>query len=163
MTRRGGRAVLLLDLDRFKQVNDACGHDAGDAVLKAAALRLRSWSEQNGGVPGRLGGDELVIVTCTLPAGAALDSLTRLLAAPIDLPNGRTVTIAASVGVAACPRKGLSDALKAADTAMYQVKQSRHPGGGWRYADTIPGSCPVRAGRRFAPDDGAHPRKRSAR
>lgn len=163
MTRRRRGAVLLLDLDKFKEVNDTCGHDAGDAVLKAAALRVRSWSDQAGGVPGRLGGDELVIVTRAVPASAALDALTRMLATPVDLPGGRTVAIAASVGVAACPRNGLPGALKAADTAMYQVKRSRCPGGGWRYAGTIPGPRPVRAADRSAPDEGAHQRKRSTR
>lgn len=135
MAKPGGRAVLLLDLDKFKEVNDTCGHAAGDVVLTTAALRLRSWSDQTRGVCGRLGGDEFAVITRDFPASRDLDALAARLGSPVTLPDGRVVAIGASVGVAACSPAGLSAALGAADAAMYQAKQS---GGGWRCADIVP-------------------------
>lgn len=152
MARAGGCAVMLLDLDKFKEVNDTCGHAAGDVVLTTAALRLRSWSDQTGGACGRLGGDEFAVITRDFPASRDLDALAARLGSPVTLPDGRTVAIGTSVGVAACSPAGLSAALGAADTAMYQAKQS---GGGWRYADIVPGPNPVGRNRarraRFRP------------
>lgn len=144
MARPGGCAVMLLDLDKFKEVNDTCGHAAGDVVLTAAALRLRSWSDQTGGICGRLGGDEFAVISRDFPASRDLDALTARLGSPVTLPDGRVVAIGASAGVAACSPAGLSAALGAADTAMYQAKQS---GGGWRYADVMPGPTPVSRNR----------------
>lgn len=67
---------------------------------------------------------------------------------PVALPDGRTVAVAASVGVAACAPADLTSALKAADEAMYRAEQS---GGGWQYAYTAPGSGPSPTRRRPKP------------
>ncbi|MFI1990826.1 diguanylate cyclase domain-containing protein [Actinoplanes sp. NPDC020271] len=119
------RAVLLLDLDGFKPVNDTYGHAAGDAVLTAVAVRLRSCAEP-GDLVARLGGDEFAV----LSAGPLTDEQARArateLAAQIRVPMtvlGHDVTVGASIGVATA-RDGLSGAalLHAADVAMYDAK-----------------------------------------
>ncbi|WP_306188827.1 GGDEF domain-containing protein [Streptomyces sp. MK5] len=115
-------AVLLVDLDHFKALNDTHGHAAGDAVLTATADRLRAWCGYNG-TPGRLGGDEFVAVVRDL-AAVDLDALTAALHRPLPY-NGSSVPLAASVGVcpvAELPVLTLSDALAAADAAMYAAK-----------------------------------------
>ncbi|MFG3267017.1 GGDEF domain-containing protein [Streptomyces bobili] len=120
--RHPNAAVLLVDLDRFKTLNDTHGHAAGDAALIATADRLRAWCGHNG-TAGRLGGDEFVAVTRDL-AAVDLDALTAALHRPLPYA-GTFLPLAASVGV--CPVAELAvplltDALAAADAAMYATK-----------------------------------------
>jgi diguanylate cyclase (GGDEF)-like protein len=146
IVRDGRGAVVLLDLDKFKEVNDTYGHAAGDAVLRATAARLRAWTDHvGGGACGRLGGDEFAVATRRIPLGAELWELMKQLIAPVALPAGLVVTVGASIGVAPDPFadlvcSGLPGALGAADEAMYRAKRS---GGGWRYATTAPARHPA--------------------
>jgi diguanylate cyclase (GGDEF)-like protein len=113
-------AVLLVDLDHFKTLNDTHGHAAGDAALIITADRLRTWCGHNG-TAGRLGGDEFVAVVRDL-AAADLDALTAALHQPLHYDG---LPLAASVGVchlADLPVPLLTDALAAADAAMYAAK-----------------------------------------
>ncbi|MDG9704091.1 GGDEF domain-containing protein [Streptomyces sp. DH37] len=115
-------AVLLVDLDHFKMLNDTHGHAAGDAALVATADRLRAWCGRNG-TAGRLGGDEFVAVVRDL-AAADLDALTAALHRPLPY-QGVSLPLAASVGacrLAELPVRTLPDALAAADAAMYAAK-----------------------------------------
>ncbi|MBV1686555.1 EAL domain-containing protein [Novosphingobium sp. G106] len=121
-------AVLLIDLDRFKQVNDTLGHPAGDAVLKEAADRLRLLIDGRGRL-GRLGGDEFQII---LPGHWARDELADLsqrivanLAQPYILDREHAL-IGASVGIALAPEDGVtSEALiRNADLALYAAKDA---------------------------------------
>ncbi|MGW3729446.1 GGDEF domain-containing protein [Streptomyces sp. NPDC000851] len=123
LIRRHPRAaVLLVDLDHFKTLNDTYGHAAGDAALIATAERLRTWCGRNG-TAGRLGGDEFVAVIRDLDA-ADVDTLTAALHRPLSY-DGVSVPLAASVGacpIAELPVPALTDALAAADAAMYATK-----------------------------------------
>ncbi|MDX2678496.1 GGDEF domain-containing protein [Streptomyces sp. NY05-11A] len=115
-------AVLLVDLDHFKTLNDTHGHAAGDAALIATADRLRTWCGHTG-TAGRLGGDEFVAVVRDL-AVADLDALTAALHRPLDY-DGVSLPLAASIGACALddlPVPCLADALAAADAAMYAAK-----------------------------------------
>ncbi|POX41337.1 hypothetical protein C3486_10070 [Streptomyces sp. Ru73] len=115
-------AVLLVDLDRFKDLNDTHGHAAGDAALVEVAARLRVWCDRNG-VAGRLGGDEFVVVVRNLSAEDTA-ALTADLHQPLPY-RGTSLPLAASVGVcrmADLPIPRLTDALSAADAAMYADK-----------------------------------------
>jgi diguanylate cyclase (GGDEF)-like protein len=126
--RDGGRvAVLYLDLDGFKQVNDTFGHDVGDAVLVAVTNRLTG-IRRSGELLARVGGDELVMLAESFPPGYEVRIAERALAA-LDTPvqvDGRTLRIGVSIGVAVYPDNA-SDAdglLRAADAAMYEAKRS---------------------------------------
>ncbi|MFD5342319.1 GGDEF domain-containing protein [Streptomyces anulatus] len=122
--RHSSAAVLLADLDGFKAVNDRHGHDAGDAVLVAAGERLAAWCGKSD-VAGRLGGDEFVVIVADaarLPGRLA--DLAELLRQPV-IHNGEQLRVGASIGAARLAEleaPTLAAALKAADTAMYQVK-----------------------------------------
>lgn len=126
-------SVLFVDLDRFKYVNDTYGHDAGDAVLKAVASRLKTCVRESDTV-SRLGGDEFVIMLPeTGRAGAAVVA-TKVLNELHDVfPVQDTfVSIGCSIGISVYPEDGM-DALaliNAADKAMYRSKH----GGRGRYA-----------------------------
>jgi len=127
-SRRAGEtvAVLLLDLDEFKHINDILGHEVGDTVLRQVAQRLLACVRAEDTV-ARLGGDEFVVVISE-PAGpdSAHEIGSRILetlAQPAEV-EGREVLISASIGVSVCPRDG-SDAvvlISHADAAMYQAK-----------------------------------------
>ncbi|WP_018331956.1 putative bifunctional diguanylate cyclase/phosphodiesterase [Actinomycetospora chiangmaiensis] len=124
-------AVLVLDLDGFKAVNDSFGHEVGDALLVAVADRLRGVVRETDTV-ARLGGDEFAILVHDASPGQALDIAERIrtvLAAPVVV-QGRTCWVSASVGVRLGGRCGDStdDFLRDADTAMYRAK-SRSRGG----------------------------------
>jgi diguanylate cyclase (GGDEF)-like protein len=127
--RRHGRtlAVLFVDLDRFKLINDTLGHEAGDCLLKDAAQRLTDNLRAEDSV-ARLGGDEFVVlleeVSDPLYVGAVSRKLIGALAAPFTI-GGREYCITASIGVSAFPDDGADPAalLKNADAAMYRAKQ----------------------------------------
>jgi diguanylate cyclase (GGDEF)-like protein len=132
--RRGEAfTVFMLDLDRFKDVNDSLGHPAGDALLKEMAARLRS-SLRPTDVLARLGGDEFAI----LQGGEAnqRDSaimlavrVNEVVARPFEL-EGRRVTIGTSIGIALAPQDGVDpdDLLKKADLALYRTKSQGRNG-----------------------------------
>ena len=120
--RYQGAAVLLVDLDRFEELNDTHGHAAGDAALTEAAARLTTWCGRRG-VAGRLGGDEFVAAIPCLPDDG-IDALTVALHQPLRF-GGASLPLAASIGVcrvADLPLPSLTDALAAADAAMYAAK-----------------------------------------
>ncbi len=131
--RRRGRtpfALLLVDLDRFKWVNDAHGHPIGDELLQAAGSRLES-TLRPGDTVARLGGDEFVVLLESVPtAVSALLAATRIerkLRTPLAL-HGNAVQVSASIGVVfAEGRRDASDLLRDADVAMYRAKG--HGGG----------------------------------
>lgn len=124
--------VLLLDLDEFKSINDTLGHDAGDSLLAAAAVRLTR-IVPNRGLVARLGGDEFAIV---VPDALEVGRITaRSILASLRQPfpyQGQTVLTAASIGISVFPDHGqsASELLKNADIAMYSAKES----GRGRYA-----------------------------
>jgi diguanylate cyclase (GGDEF)-like protein/PAS domain S-box-containing protein len=119
-------AVLLLDLDRFKQVNDTMGHPAGDALLRQVAQRLERAVGQRGQV-GRLGGDEFKVIVPGRIERARLGQLTieviHALSQPYSI-DGQRVVIGASVGIALSPDDGRSseELIRNADLALYAAK-----------------------------------------
>ena len=119
-------AVLLLDLDRFKHVNDTMGHPAGDALLKQVAQRLERAVGQNGQV-GRLGGDEFqVIVPGRIERprlGALATEIIQTLSQPYVI-DGQRVVIGASVGIALSPDDGVTseELIRNVDLALYAAK-----------------------------------------
>ncbi|MDH2392976.1 GGDEF domain-containing protein [Streptomyces sp. HNM0663] len=121
-------AVVLVDQDHFKAVNDDFGHPAGDAVLAATATRLTAWAGPRASV-GRLGGDEFAVVVQVPAAGLEqrLAQLVRMLHTPVVLDDGRTLDIAASVGAATPDMVGSRDLTvlqRAADAALYDGKHT---------------------------------------
>lgn len=128
-------AVLYLDLDRFKAINDTCGHHIGDLVLKAAAARLKE-STRDSDLVARLGGDEFAIVLATseprraasLVSGKILQSFARV----SDL-EGSKIQIGTSIGISIYPDDSTNpdELVKCADKAMYQAKASGR--GNYRY------------------------------
>ncbi len=127
LARAGGSAALLLiDLDRFKEINDALGHHVGDELLRRVADRLAS-HVRPGDVLARLGGDEFALLI-GLGAGASAGEIARRVLAQVGEPltvDGVTMRVRASVGIAECPRDGLDLAalLRRADIAMYEAKR----------------------------------------
>jgi diguanylate cyclase (GGDEF)-like protein len=120
-------AVVFVDLDGFKPINDALGHAAGDTVLKSVARRLEQ-SVRKHDVVARFGGDEFVIILSDVHK-TAIPSVARKIIDTVAMPhefNGKTVTLTSSVGVATYPNSGRSvDELVArADAAMYRSKRA---------------------------------------
>ncbi len=119
-------ALFLLDLDRFKAVNDTLGHPAGDALLKQVAQRLqRGVGDQ--GLVGRLGGDEFQVVLPGMDAREPLSALARDLIASLSQPYfiaGTSVTIGCSIGIAIAPEHGEDSEtlIRNADLALYAAK-----------------------------------------
>jgi diguanylate cyclase (GGDEF)-like protein len=127
--RYGARAVLIyIDLDRFKPVNDAHGHAAGDAVLKAVVATLQRHVRASDTV-ARLGGDELGLLLWNLDEAAAAAKAAALEAvvAATPIPWGTTsLTVGASAGFAVLsPHDAVADVLARADRAMYARKAAR--------------------------------------
>jgi len=122
-------AVLFVDLDGFKKVNDSMGHGAGDQVLRAVARSLASVTRQSDTV-ARLGGDEFVVLAESLgsdaDAAAVADKALQRIARPMTI-DGSICTITGSIGISLYPRDaGDGEQLLAlADAAMYQAKQAR--------------------------------------
>jgi diguanylate cyclase (GGDEF)-like protein len=119
-------AALLVDLDRFKEINDNFGHAAGDEVLRLLAMRLNS-AIRDEDMAARLGGDEFVILqvgmTQPIGAGSLADRLMKILSEPYDVGDSQ-VMCGASIGIAVAPTDAQEwDALlSCADTALYKAK-----------------------------------------
>ena len=121
-----GCAVLFIDLDEFKQVNDTLGHPSGDELLKVVADRLRGLCRSDDLI-ARLGGDEFVIVRSPLGAPEEAATLARQIVIEVARPyqvDGHAVVIGASVGIAVAPADGTDTdtLLKSADMALYRAK-----------------------------------------
>ena len=120
-------AVLFLDLDRFKDINDSLGHTAGDRILRAAAMRLQDTVGEHQTV-ARLGGDEFTVVLENLGSPDDADRVAREIMmafeAPLVLDDRQEVVISPSIGISLYPDHGQvpTELLKQADTAMYQAK-----------------------------------------
>ena len=131
-------AVLYLDLDRFKQINDTMGHDAGDRVLKAASDRLAGFMRSCDTL-ARLGGDEfaLLVTSGVSKEGVRVvaDKMLGVLTKPFALTEG-AASVAASVGAALYPQDGdgVQSLIKQADAAMYDAK--RQGGNTYRFASS---------------------------
>ncbi|KFN43909.1 hypothetical protein N789_08145 [Arenimonas oryziterrae DSM 21050 = YC6267] len=125
-------ALLFVDLDRFKDVNDTHGHAAGDQLLQEISGRIKA-CVRGSDVVGRLGGDEFVVMLCEVrkPEDAALvaDKIIAAVNEPVALPDGE-VTVGASIGIALL-NEGTVDLealMRASDAAMYAAKQSGRNG-----------------------------------
>lgn len=121
-------AVLFLDLDGFKAVNDSLGHDAGDMVLRVVAQRLVTLVRQADTV-ARMGGDEFVVMLDGPTSHQEIETIALRIIDVVGKPiayENRFVNVGASVGIAVLPQDGLSpsDALKLADSAMYGAKRA---------------------------------------
>lgn len=124
-------AILFLDLDCFKKINDSLGHDAGDVVLKEAAVRLQGCVERKSDTVARMGGDEFTVI---LPEVTALENarlvaehIIKALSQPFEL-NGEVHYLGCSIGIAQYPAHGEDSEtlIKHADDAMYQAKRERN-------------------------------------
>ncbi|MGH8490203.1 MAG: putative bifunctional diguanylate cyclase/phosphodiesterase [Gammaproteobacteria bacterium] len=126
-----GMALLFLDLDRFKAVNDSLGHPAGDGLLREIAARL-SRCLREGDTAARWGGDEFIILVPDLPgerqaaaqaAAVVIEKIREVLARPV-MVEGQEIEVSTSIGVVLHPWDGTNvvDLIKHADTAMYQAK-----------------------------------------
>ncbi|MFN0164186.1 MAG: diguanylate cyclase domain-containing protein, partial [Burkholderiales bacterium] len=121
-------AVLFVDLDNFKSINDSLGHHAGDEVLKEVALRLRE-TLRDFDMVARVGGDEFLVVLADVGAPGDATRVANKLLAAVSAPltiEGQAVYVTTSIGISLFPRDGAapSDLIRAADAAMYAAKQS---------------------------------------
>ena len=120
-------AVLFIDLDKFKVINDSLGHTVGDRVLRIAGERLRR-AVRRSDLVGRLGGDEFVVLAFEVPDNASVQALTEHLRESLTRPisvDGRRLHVDASIGIVVAhpndPRTA-DDLVRDADVAMYQAK-----------------------------------------
>ncbi|MBS1160803.1 MAG: signaling protein [Proteobacteria bacterium] len=135
--RNGIFALLFLDLDRFKFINDTLGHEAGDQLLATMAHRLKGCVRTDDCV-ARLGGDEFTLLLDDLPnagvAASVAQNICRTVSAPLTL-CGQEIVITASIGISLYPADGVdvSNLLRHADTAMYRAKRN---GSGFCYYES---------------------------
>ena len=119
-------AIMMMDLDRFKQVNDTLGHAAGDELLKEVASRLKRAVDKDCEI-GRLGGDEFQVMLPDMDdrgeLGEIANKIIAMLTQPYSLEEGRCV-IGASVGIAIAPHDGVTreEVVRSADLALYAAK-----------------------------------------
>jgi diguanylate cyclase (GGDEF)-like protein len=119
--------VAFLDLDRFKQINDTLGHEAGDQLLREVALRLKQCVRESDTV-ARLGGDEFVVLLPELGDGKYAATVAQKILSVIAMPFtliGHEFRVTASIGISTYPQDGLDEQTltKNADIAMYQAKE----------------------------------------
>lgn len=135
-------ALMFIDLDGFKRINDTLGHEAGDELLKSVAQRLRECVRASDAV-ARMGGDEFVVllrgITCPQEAAHVAEKVVAAVLRPHSVQLGRQGTaelgVGASVGITLCPRDGRDAVtlLRLADTAMYRAKHAGRST--WRMAE----------------------------
>ncbi len=129
-------AILFVDLDNFKLINDSLGHDYGDFVLREAAKRMVKLLRKTDQV-FRLGGDEFTILLRglkrELDAGLVAEKIVKALSQPYKIKDELITSISPSIGISLVPRDGLSveDLVKNADIAMYEVKKAGK--GGYKF------------------------------
>ena len=133
-------ALLFIDLDGFKQVNDSLGHYVGDQLLKSVAKRLIA-SLRVSDTVARLGGDEFTVILTTVPGESEVEQVAQKIIDTLALPysfDGQLVRVSASVGIAIYPihYDSTERLLQGADEAMYQAKAA----GKGRYVIVNPGS-----------------------
>jgi diguanylate cyclase (GGDEF)-like protein/PAS domain S-box-containing protein len=122
-------AVIFLDLDHFKEVNDSLGHDSGDELLQTVAKRLSSSVRAGQDTVARMGGDEFVVLLPGLESTGDLATVAQKLLScflvPVDL-KGQQLTVTASIGIAVYPDDGRApqELIQSADAAMYQAKSA---------------------------------------
>ncbi len=121
-------AVMMLDLDKFKQVNDVLGHNTGDLLLKSVADRLENTFRKSDTV-ARMGGDEFMVILPELSEASDVSTVARKVISAFKIPfklNGEELTVTTSVGVSMYPQNGqdTDTLLKNADIAMYYAKTS---------------------------------------
>ena len=122
-------SIVFIDLDNFKYINDSLGHEAGDALIRIMAQRLKSCVRDSDTV-ARLGGDEFVLLLQGAPfdderVSIAMSRILSEVRKPVDV-RGRELTVTCSIGISVCPEDGndVDALLKHADAAMYQAKQA---------------------------------------
>lgn len=119
-------ALMFIDLDKFKPINDTLGHDVGDLVLKGVALRIQECLRESDTV-ARIGGDEFVVLLPTIDVAqdalGVAEKIRHALNQPFEL-NGRSLNISSSTGIALYPEHSIDEKqlIKLADTAMYYAK-----------------------------------------
>ncbi len=138
---KGSFAILYIDLDDFKSVNDSLGHDTGDALLREAAKRITACVRKSDTV-ARMGGDEFTVIISNVRTPASVERVTKKIVASLasrfDL-DGKSCTVSASIGIAFYPDNGETAAqlVKVADDAMYSAKYSGKNcyrfGGNWLF------------------------------
>jgi diguanylate cyclase (GGDEF)-like protein len=135
MSREGSCAILFVDLDEFKQINDTLGHSTGDTLLRKVAERLRAIVRATD-IIARLGGDEFVILQLPLSSPEDASNLARRIVGELSRPyevDGSELVIGASIGIALSPKDGTQAdvLLKSADLALYRAKSDGRSG--WRF------------------------------
>lgn len=125
-------ALLFIDLDKFKQVNDSLGHEAGDLLLRDCADRLLNCVRE-GDILSRIGGDEFTVILESIDGGRSAAIVARKIIAELSRPFevcGSEVFISASIGIATCPESAVTadSLLRCADIAMYKAKESGRQG-----------------------------------
>jgi diguanylate cyclase (GGDEF)-like protein len=123
-------AVLFLDLDHFKHINDTRGHEAGDQLLQEVATRLKACLRGSDTV-ARLGGDEFVVLLPELDEEKYVHTVAQKILSAVAMPfvlSGKEYRVTASIGISAYPQDGLDEKtlIKNADSAMYQAKKAGH-------------------------------------
>jgi diguanylate cyclase (GGDEF)-like protein len=136
--RRRLLAILFIDMDRFKSINDSLGHKVGDLLLQAVAGRITRMLEP-GDEAARFGGDEFVVLLAGERSEEQIDSWVRSLVKKLSAVyslNDQDVTTSPSVGVSICPRDGqdVEDLIRNADAAMYSAKRAGR--GQYRFFDS---------------------------
>jgi diguanylate cyclase (GGDEF)-like protein len=118
----------MLDIDRFKSINDTYGHDVGDQVIKAVAAVLQK-GKRASDIAGRLGGEEfaLILPEATLDSAvAAAERLRQLIADCVMMAEGHRIAVTISAGASLCHARmsGIDELMKQADLALYKAKRS---------------------------------------
>lgn len=122
-------AVIFLDLDHFKEVNDSLGHDSGDELLQTVAKRLSGSVRAGQDTVARMGGDEFVVLLPGLESTGDLATVAQKLLACFLVPvnvKGHQLTVTASIGISVYPDdgRGVQELIRSADAAMYQAKSA---------------------------------------